>query len=106
MKKIALILIITALSACASVAPPRVDGTPAPGSKFSKLQLGMTQNQVDGLIGKSMDCTISNDQESYSMVTTCSYKNEGILVYRFLSGSRLYRITVDTTAGEYQAVKN
>lgn len=108
MKKMVLVVMVLVLGGCAAapvVAPPQVVGNPAPDSKFSKVQLGMTQNQVESLIGKSKDCPISYDSSTFSMVTSCTYQNEGVLVFRFNSGSTLYRIMVDATSGEYQAEK-
>lgn len=102
------LLSIAFLTSCAQTAtPPRIDGKPSVGSKFSKLQLGMSQNQVEDLIGKSKDCNITPDPENISvansMITTCVYKNEGSLVFRIV-GASLYRIVVDTTAGDFRAI--
>ena len=88
--------------------PPRIDGVPAKGSKFSKVQLGESKNQVENDIGMSKDCNISTDPEnifiSNSMITTCVYKNEGTLVFRVI-GNKLYRVKVNPSEGDFAAIR-
>jgi hypothetical protein len=84
-----------------------VIGTPEPGSKFSKLQIGMTMDEVSALIGgpdtfnrhetgkRWIPFYFGNDVQRYEVL----YKSEGCLTYtagnQFGGGSNeLIRITV------------
>lgn len=87
-------------------------GTPAPGSKFSKLQIGMTMREVSSLIGAPDDMIrhetgkrwipfyFGNDAQRLQVI----YKGEGCLTYtggnQFGGGSNeLIRITVSPQGG-------
>lgn len=85
-------------------------GTPAPGSKFSKLEIGMSKSAVESLIGAP------NDQDSHitgkqfrpfyfggdTMRVQAFYKAEGQLTYsnnsRYTGPDTLIVITVDRNA--------
>jgi hypothetical protein len=89
-------------------------GTPAPRSKFAKLQIGMSMRQVEDLIG------IPSDRKGYTTGKAfipfyfgtdayrfeTFYKNEGRLTYEGggLGGTsgKLIRIVVDANASGYQ----
>jgi hypothetical protein len=83
-------------------------GTPAPNSKFAKLQIGMGQREVYDLIGQPNDSSFhgtgkgfipfyfGSDKHRWKMF----YKNEGQLTFsspaHFASGTfMLFRISVD-----------
>ncbi|AOY01400.1 outer membrane protein assembly factor BamE [Jeongeupia sp. USM3] len=89
-------------------------GTPAKKSKFGKLQIGMSQRQVDDLIGTPSDTKTYTTgkawvpfyfgKDAYRFETY--YKKEGRLT--FVGGGvtgtsgKLLRITVDTKEDGYQ----
>lgn len=82
-------------------------GSPAPQSKFAKLKLGMSINQVKSLIGESKDCWL-NPQDFRDYLISgydCPYKAEGLLVFDWNRQS-LFRVVVDTTMGEYRPMQN
>lgn len=89
-------------------------GTPAAGSKFSKLLIGMELNEVQKIIGRFPDETHSyesgkrwipfyfgNDARRVQML----YKGEGCLVFTgggaFASGGDLIQIQVDPAGSCY-----
>jgi hypothetical protein len=82
-------------------------GTPAPQSKFAKLKLGMSINQVKSLIGESKDCWLNQqDMSNFSIAGyDCPYKDEGLLIFDW-SRQSLFRIVVDATMGEYRPMQN
>jgi hypothetical protein len=89
-------------------------GTPSPTSKFTSLQIGMSQRQVEDLIGTPSDIKtyvtgkawipFYFGKDSYRLETF--YKNEGRLTFEGggVTGTsgRLIRVTVDTTEDGYQ----
>ncbi len=89
-------------------------GTPSPTSKFTKLQIGMSQRQVEDLIGTPSDMKTYTTgkawipfyfgKDAYRFETL--YKNEGRLTFAGggVTGTsgRLIRVTVDTTEDGYQ----
>lgn len=113
MFKIGLILVFSVMVAgCASESfVPSMVGTPAPGSKFSKIQLGMSQNQVDSIIGVSKDCYGEATDITTSVYGTkksfyvCPYKNEGRIYYDFATGVKVVKIVVDPAQGEFRAIQ-
>lgn len=84
-------------------------GAAAAGSKFSKLQIGMSRRQVEDIIGQP------SDQKTYMTGKAWTpfyfgndrvrmetfYKKEGRLTYA-KNGEKLFRITVDTGEDGYQ----
>ncbi|GAB3779426.1 hypothetical protein [Dyella agri] len=91
-----------------------VVGTPAPGSKFAKIQVGMYSKEVMDLIGAP------NDQKTYmtgkawipfhfgsdNSRTEFHYKGEGTLTFANggvgnLGSMKLIKITVDTAESGY-----
>jgi hypothetical protein len=64
-------------------------GTPAPGSKFDKLQIGMTMEQVENLIGRPNDTDSRITGKQYqpfyfggdTQRTEAFYKGEGQLTF-------------------------
>jgi hypothetical protein len=83
-------------------------GTPAPTSKFSKVQIGMSRERVEDLIGAPSDMKSYTTgkmwipfyfgRDTHRVETF--YRNEGRLTYaggQFSPGVRLFRLTVDTT---------
>ena len=88
--------------------PPSIIGTPAPQSKFSKLKLGMSLNQVKSLIGESKDCYYNpKDSSNFSISgSDCPYKNEGLLIFDMGKQQSLFRIVVDTNMGEFRPLQN
>ncbi len=80
-------------------------------SKFSQLKIGMSQRQVESLVGTS------NDQRSYQTVKAwipvagafskdqfrieTYYKEAGRLIYAY-NGTKLYRIEVDRSEDGHQ----
>jgi hypothetical protein len=82
-------------------------GTPAPQSKFSKLQLGMSVNQVKSLIGESKDCVLNpRDVINFSISGyDCPYKGEGMLIFDW-NRQALFRVVVDTNMGDFRPIQN
>jgi hypothetical protein len=82
-------------------------GSPAPQSKFAKLKLGMSINQVKSLIGESKDCWLNPQDVSNFLISgyDCPYKGEGLLIFDWNRQS-LFRVEVDTTMGEYRSAQN
>lgn len=93
-------------------------GAPAPNSIFAKLKLGMSQRQVEDLIGSPGDIKTGFGGKAfipvYNMIgndttyTHAFYKNEGILTFTGgianIAGNtngRLSRIIVDPTEDGY-----
>ncbi|KAA0595274.1 hypothetical protein FZ942_16715 [Azospirillum lipoferum] len=89
-----------------------VIGTPAPGSRFAKLQIGMTMEEVSTLIGapdnmirhetgkRWIPFYFGNDAQRLQVI----YRNEGCLTYTGGNvfgggGSELIRITVAPKGG-------
>ncbi|KAA0579562.1 hypothetical protein FZ983_14065 [Azospirillum sp. B21] len=87
-------------------------GTPAPGSRFAKLQIGMTMEEVSTLIGapdnmirhetgkRWIPFYFGNDAQRLQVI----YRNEGCLTYTGGNvfgggGSELIRITVAPRGG-------
>ena len=109
--KLALVLIaLTIFSGCA--ATPTIEGTPAPHSKFSKLKLGMSRNEVTALIGTWSDVktyTSSTAMIPYanlidpdgSVMQDMYYKHEGVLTFKGVNG-KLVKMVVDKNATGYQ----
>lgn len=113
MQLLTIMILISALSGCAT-AQKQIIGTPAPSSKFSKLQLGMGTKQVTDLIGQP------NDRKTYStgkifipfyfggdkMRTDYFYKGEGQLTFSsgagFTTDNDLTVIKVDSNATGYR----
>ncbi len=58
-------------------------GTPAVGSKFSKLTKGMSKKKVVSRIGEAKHCAGKQEFIDNTLFITleCIYKNEGTLVY-------------------------
>ncbi len=110
MKKIVVAVVVSIFFAgCAT--PSGVVGTPAKGSKFSKLEIGMSRNQVENLIGHSKDCQAKADNTNLIPLVgvfmadgiiyiVCPYAGEGVLAFGD-SGQKLSAITVDTNQGAY-----
>ncbi len=85
-------------------------GTPAPASKFSQLQIGMTLKEVENLIGRpnNTDSRITGKQYQPfyfggdTQRTEAYYKDEGQLTFSNThpdsSADTLIRIMVDTSA--------
>lgn len=84
-----------------------VVGTPAPNSKFAKLKIGMSINQVKSMIGESKDCAFNQkDVINYQISGyDCPYKGEGMLVYDW-NRQALFRVVVDTAMGDYRPLQN
>ena len=83
-------------------------GTPAPNSKFAKLQIGMRQRQVEELIGPPSDEDGHITGKAFGGDThriEAFYKNEGQLTYSppHFGGTAnvLIRIIVDPKANGY-----
>lgn len=84
-------------------------GTPAAGSNFSKLQIGMSHAQVISLIGPSKDCQFVKPGLSLmpEIRVSCPYKNEGMLTFNKISdltSGVLIQIAVDTSTGDFQPI--
>ncbi len=89
-------------------------GTPAPKSKFSKLQIGMSQRQVEDLTGQPSDMKTYTTGKSFipfyfggdAWRLETYYKKEGRLTYigGGVAGSnpKLLRITVNANESGYQ----
>lgn len=85
-------------------------GTPAPDSKFAKLQIGMTLEQVENLIGRPNDTDSRITGKQYqpfhfggdTQRTEAFYKGEGQLTFSNTqpdsAADRLIRITVNPDA--------
>lgn len=66
-----------------------IDGTPAPGSRFAKLRIGMPMKQVIDLIGQPNDTDAHITGKSFipfyfggdSVRSEAFYRNEGYLTY-------------------------
>ena len=90
-----------------------IEGTPAPGSKFSRVQIGMPQRQVVDLIGQPNDTSAHITGKAFipfyfggdSSMEEEFYKGEGQLSYASdsigSSARRLVRIIVDRTEQGY-----
>ena len=85
-------------------------GTPAPGSKFAKLQIGMTMREVNALIGAPDDLVRHETGKRWipfyfgddAQRMQALVKNEGCLTYTGGNvfgggGNQLIRIQVDST---------
>ena len=82
-------------------------GTPAPGSKFAQLKIGMSLEQVENLIGQpdNTDSRITGKQYQPfyfggdTQRTEAFYKNEGQLTFSNIhpdsTADKLIRIRVD-----------
>lgn len=106
MRFVLLMLAIIGLTACTT---PKM-GTPADGSKFSKLEIGMSHAQAISLIGDSKDCQFKKPGLSLmpEITITCPYKNEGMLTFNKVSdltSGVLIQIVVDTNIGDFQPIK-
>ena len=89
-------------------------GTPAPRSKFSQLQIGMTREQVENLIGRPNDTDSRITGKQYqpfyfggdTQRTEAFYKGEGQLTFsniqRDSEADTLIRIMVNPEATENQ----
>lgn len=106
-----LIIVAATLGGCAtappSYAPAKIVGAPAAGSKFSKIELGMSLNNVNGLIGPSKDCHQSYERDNEGIIGSyaCPYKGEGNVIYKVSnSGLVVNRIVVDTNFGDYAPI--
>ncbi len=89
-------------------------GTPAAGSRFAKLQIGMSQRQVEDLIGQPSDIKTYTTGKAFIPLyfggdawrMETFYKKEGRLTFAGggLAGSnpKLIRITVNTAESGYQ----
>ncbi len=109
--KLTLVLIaLTIFSGCATT--PAIEGTPAQGSKFAKLKLGMSQNQVTDLIGLWSDYNTTMAATAYIPIVSMLdseggvmqdmyYKNEGTLTFKGANG-RLVKMVVDKDASGYR----
>jgi hypothetical protein len=88
-------------------------GSPSPTSKFTKLQIGMSRERVESLIGAPSDMKSYTTgkmwipfyfgRDTYRFETF--YKDEGRLTYaggHVSPGVRLFRITVDATEDGHQ----
>ena len=122
--KIKSLVFMSSLALCASYAPmafcagapksAEVVGTPAAGSKFAKIQVGMYSKQVTDLIGQP------NDQKMYmtgkawipfhfggdNSRTEYHYKGEGVLTFANggvgdMGSMKLIRIKVDSAESGY-----
>ena len=93
-------IVAAGLAGCASpVVVPQgsTTGVPAQGSLFSKINTGMSINQVVSVIGNAQFC--DGQQASYTdkpgyVELVCHYKNEGVLVYSAGMGV-LYKMIVN-----------
>lgn len=117
-KLVMVCIFVTTLAACSSSPSITNDVAPAPNSKFAKLKTGMSQKQVEDLIGAPDDIKTGVGGKAfipiYNLIgndTTYThhfYKSEGVLTF---SGGvanmvgdksgRLTRIMVDTTEDGY-----
>ena len=85
-------------------------GTPAPGSKFAQLQIGMTREQVENLIGRPSDTDSRITGKQYqpfyfggdTQRTEAFYKGEGQLTFSNIhpdsAADTLIRIMVNPDA--------
>lgn len=88
----------------------QIIGNPAPGSKFDKLQIGMTLDQVENLIGKPNDTDSRITGKQYqpfyfggdTQRTEAFYKGEGQLTFSNMhpdsAADTLIRIMVNPDA--------
>lgn len=84
---------------------PSIEGTPAVGSKFSKLELGMSFSQVKSIVGESKDCAF-NFKNAIAGISNynCAYKNEGMLIIDW-NNQVLYKIIVDPNMGDFKPIQ-
>jgi hypothetical protein len=122
--KIKSIVFMSSLALFASYAPAgfcagapkagEVIGTPAPGSKFAKIQVGMHSKQVTDLIGLPTDQKMYMTGKAWipfhfggdNSRTEYHYKGEGVLTFSNggmgnIGSMKLIRIKVDTQESGY-----
>ncbi len=102
--------VVRAVKSADGLIDGEIVGIPAPGSKFSQLQIGMTRAQVENLIGRpnNTDSRITGKQFQpfYSggdtQRTEAFYKNEGQLTFSNIhsddAADTLIRILVNPNA--------
>ncbi|TPG47661.1 hypothetical protein EAH75_12600 [Rhodanobacter glycinis] len=91
-----------------------VEGTPAPGSKFARIQVGMYSKQIMDLIGPPTDQKTYMTGKAWipfhfggdNSRTECHYKGEGVLTFANggvgdLGSMKLIRVKVDSQESGY-----
>jgi hypothetical protein len=122
--KIKSLVFMSSLAVFASHAPMAISadapkssevvGTPAPDSKFAKIQVGMYSKQVEDLIGPPTDQKIYMTGKAWipfhfggdNSRTECHYKGEGVLTFADggmgdMGSLKLIRIKVDAQESGY-----
>ena len=107
------------LAACGPQRPPAAEGnksvigTPAPGSKFAKVRIGMGEKEVTDLIGPATDVSGHITGKAFipfyfgsgTVEVDAHYRGEGILTYASGGVSstvpRVIIIKVDRSEGGY-----
>lgn len=79
----------------APVVDGEIVGRPAKGSKFSRLKLGMTPQQVEQLIGPPTRRHPFGKHSASSRNTVYSYRREGVLTFNDAVEPQLIRILVN-----------
>jgi hypothetical protein len=100
--------LVAVLVGCASSDEEIIIGTPAPNSKFAKVEIGMGKHQVESLIGRPDDFEFHTTGKEFIPLYSGGdihrletyYKNEGRLTYS--SAEVLIHIEVDPNATGYR----
>ncbi|MGD0960983.1 MAG: hypothetical protein ABSB19_14350 [Methylomonas sp.] len=104
-KTIIVIILISTLFGCADEQiNGQIIGTPAPSSKFAKLQIGMSIYDVKQLIGQPDEQYEDFSSSGYDRRIEFYYKNEGQLTFDYSSSmaNELVTIKVDRNATGYR----
>ena len=83
-------------------------GTPAPGSAFNKLQIGMSQSQVNDLIGAPKECGTYLTGKAWipfhfgsdNTRQECNYKGQGRLIFSNQANGSAYLLKIVHDAAE------
>ncbi|MBS0225419.1 MAG: hypothetical protein JSS25_03640 [Proteobacteria bacterium] len=83
-------------------------GDPIPGSKFSKLEIGMSQTQVNDMIGSAKECGsyvtgkawIPFHFGSDNSRQECNYKGQGRLIFSNQANGSAYLLKIVYDAKE------
>jgi hypothetical protein len=95
----------TSTSAASAASNSDINGTPAPGSKFSEIHIGMDKTEVQSVIGRATDESAHDTGKAFIPLyfgadTTeidAHYKGEGVLTYASQAvGSNLYLLKTIT----------
>ena len=83
-------------------------GNPIPGSKFSKLEIGMSQTQVNDMIGSAKECGSYMTGKAWipfhfgsdNSRQECNYKGQGRLIFSNQANGAAYLLKIVYDANE------